>query len=439
MHADLGARSGPSASAAQEVTVEKMYKRITWRILPVLFLCYLVAYLDRVNVSFAKLQMLSDLKMSDAVYGLGAGIFFIGYFLFEIPSNMILHKVGARVWIARIMVTWGVLSALMAFVSSPALFYVLRFLLGAAEAGFYPGVLLYLSRWFPSARRGRITALFMAGNPVSGIIGGPISGLIMHGLGGVMGLTGWQWLFIAEGIPALILGVIVLFRLDDSIQQARWLSEPEKVLLNATFNDESKQKSIHSFAGVFRSPRVWLLCFIYFGISIGSNTFGFWQPTIIKNTGIGNPIVIGFLTSLPYIAALVCMLWAGRSADRHNERRWHVVVPLLIAAVGFIVCALYRNDPTVAMLGLMLIAVGVISSIPLFWALPTSFLGGAGAAAGIALINCTGNLGGFVSPVLVGWLTTTTHSLNAGLYLASAIAVLTGVLIIAFIPARLRV
>jgi D-galactonate transporter len=416
--------------------VNATFRKVTLRVLPLLFLCYLVAYLDRVNVSFAKLNMLTDLNFSSAVYGLGAGMFFIGYFLFEIPSNMILHRVGARRWIARIMITWGVLSAAMAWVQTPTAFYVLRFLLGMAEAGFYPGVLLYLTLWFPSARRGRITALFMAGNPVSGIIGGPLSGFIMHAFAGLLGFTGWQWLFLVEALPALILGVVVLFYLDDSVDKAKWLSAEEKKVLSQSIEADASTKTHVSVASVFRSPRVWLLCLVYFGISIGSNTFGFWQPTIIKDAGVGNPLFIGLLTTLPYIAALFCMLLAGRSADRMRERRWHVVIPILLAAIGFLMCALCKGQIVPSMFGLVLVAIGIICAIPMFWALPTSFLGGAGAAAGIALINCTGNLGGFVSPVIMGWLTTTTESLTSGLYLVTGWLVLTAALIIVFVPAK---
>lgn len=416
--------------------VNATFRKVTLRVLPLLFLCYLVAYLDRVNVSFAKLSMLTDLNFSSAVYGLGAGMFFIGYFLFEIPSNMILHRVGARRWIARIMITWGILSAMMAWVQTPTAFYVLRFLLGMAEAGFYPGVLLYLTLWFPSARRGRITALFMAGNPVSGIIGGPLSGFIMHAFAGVMGFTGWQWLFLVEAFPALILGIVVLIYLDDSVDKAKWLSGEEKAVLSQAIESDASSKTHVSVSSVFRSGRVWLLCLVYFGISIGSNTFGFWQPTIIKDAGVANPLFIGLLTTLPYIAALFCMLLAGRSADRMRERRWHVVIPILLAAIGFLICALCKEQIVASMFGLVLVAVGIICAIPMFWALPTSFLGGAGAAAGIALINCTGNLGGFVSPVIMGWLTTTTQSLTSGLYLVTGWLVLTGALVILFVPAK---
>lgn len=421
------------ASAFAQAT----FRRVTWRILPIFFVCYLVAYLDRVNVSFAKLQMLGDLRLSEAVYGVGAGIFFIGYCLFEVPSNMILHRVGARRWIARIMLTWGALSIAMAFVKGETSFYALRFLLGVAEAGFYPGVLFYLAQWFPASRRGRITALFMAGNPLSGIVGGPVSGLVMQGFGGTAGLASWQWLFIIEGIPALVLAVVVFLALSDRIEDARWLSPSEKAVLDQALAADAQAKTHRSFTSAFASPRVWLLCLVYFGVSIGSNTVGFWQPTIIKGAGIASPLAIGFLSALPYLVALGTMLAAGRSADRWHERRWHVVVPLVVTAAGLCLCAPLKGEIAPALACLSLAAAGIVTTIAMFWALPTAFLGGAAAAAGIALINATGNLGGFVSPTVMGWLTATTGSLDAGLYATAAWLVGTAVLVLAFVPAKL--
>jgi D-galactonate transporter len=416
---------------------EATFRRVTWRVLPLFFICYFVAYLDRVNVAFAKLQMLSDLHLSEAVYGVGAGIFFIGYCIFEVPSNMILHKVGARLWISRIMLTWGALSIAMVWAQGETSFYVLRFLLGVAEAGFYPGVLLYLSQWFPASRRGRITALFMAGNPLSGIIGGPVSGLVMQMFGGMLGLASWQWLFIIEGVPALILAAVVFFTLTDRIEDTRWLDASEKEVLHRALSADAQAKTHKSYSQAFGSARVWLLCLVYFGISIGSNTIGFWQPTIIKGSGISSPLTIGLLSSVPYLVALGAMLLAGRSADRLRERRWHVIVPLLATAIGLFLCAQFRSDLLPAMLCLCLSASGIVTTIAMFWALPTAFLDGAAAAAGIALINSTGNLGGFVSPAVMGWLAATTHSLDSGLYATSAWLVMTALLVLVFVPARL--
>lgn len=413
------------------------FRRAAWRFMPLLFICYVVAYLDRVNVGFAKLQMLNDLHFSEAVYGLGAGLFFIGYFFFEVPSNLLLHRLGARRWIARIMVTWALLSIATAWVSSPATFYAIRFFLGIAEAGFFPGMILYLTYWFPSHRRGRMTAVLMAGNPVSGIIGGPLSGLIMHALAGAAGLAGWQWLFIIEGVPAIVLGVMVFCFLDDRVADAKWLSDDEKAMISREINEDAVVRTHSSVKAIFTSPRVWLLCFILFGIIMGSYAIGFWQPTIIRNSGVSDPLIIGVLTIIPYTCALISMLLVSRSADRMRERRWHVSLPALAAAAGFCICAFSDNQLVPAMIGLTLATAGVISALPMFWALPTSFLGGAGAAAGIALINSTGNLAGFVSPAVIGWLKTETHTLSSGLFLVAGSLTLSALLILTRIPARI--
>jgi D-galactonate transporter len=422
--------SDPLPSSAEE----GVFRKLTWRVLPVLFICYFIAYLDRVNVSFAKLQMLGDLHLSEAVYGVGAGIFFLGYCLFELPSNMILHRVGARVWIARIMLTWGALSIAMVWVQGEVSFYVLRFLLGVAEAGFYPGVLLYLSQWFPSSRRGRITALFMVGNPMSGIIGGPVSGFIMQGLGGAGGLASWQWLFIVEGVPALLMAAVVFLTLSDRVEDAKWLSPDERSIVQHALVREAQAKTHSSFRSAFTSPRVWLLCLVYFGISIGSNTLGFWQPTIIRGSGSSNALTVGLLSAIPYLVALAAVLLAGRSADHFRERRWHVIMPMVATALGLFLCAPFKAEIVPAMVALCLAAAGIVTTITMFWALPTSFLGGAAAAAGIALINSVGNLGGFVSPTVMGWLAARTQSLDAGLYATSAWLLMTAVLVAMFVP-----
>ena len=421
---------------AERATVDATFRRAAWRFMPLLFVCYVVAYLDRVNVGFAKLQMLNDLHFSDAVYGLGAGLFFVGYFFFEIPSNLLLHRVGARRWIARIMVTWAVLSLVTAWVTTPATFYVVRFLLGVAEAGFYPGMILYLTYWFPSHRRGKMMAVLTAGNPVSGMIGGPLSGYIMHAFNGTAGYAGWQWLFIIEAVPAIFLGVVVYLFLDDRVQDATWLTEQEKSQIAREINGDAAKRTHGSVKAAFTSKWVWLLCLILFGIIMGSYALGFWQPTIIKSSGVNDPFIVGLLTVIPYTCALVSMILVGRHADQTRERRWHVSAPALVAALGFCICALSGNQLVPSMIGLSLAAAGIISALPMFWALPTSFLGGTGAAAGIALINSTGNLAGFVSPSVMGWLKTETHSLTSGLYLVAGFLTLSAILILFFLPAR---
>ena len=416
---------------------ERTYRKVTLRIVPFLFFCYLAAYLDRVNVAFAKLQMLTELKFSEQVYAFGASVFFIGYVLVEVPSNVILHRVGARLWIARIMVTWGLLSGAMAFVSTPLSFYVVRFLLGVAEAGFIPGVLLYLTYWYPARRRGRITAIFLTAIPMASVFGGPVSGWILNAAGGAYGLSGWQWLFLLETIPSLILGIVTLFYLDDRVATAKWLDEGEKQLIarNVAAEDEGKE-DMSQLSAAFRTPRVWLLGLIYFGIVSGIYLNSFWVPTIIKQTGVSDPLTIGLLTAIPYAAAVVAMIAVNTSADRMAERRWHALVPCLVTAAGFALTAWAGGNTVLAMAGLVLAVAGASSAQAAFWSLPAAFLGGAAAAAGIALVNSLGNLAGFTTNNIVGWLTGLTGSNSAGLYLFAAVLAASGALILA-VPARL--
>jgi D-galactonate transporter len=414
-----------------------LYSKIAWRIMPILFVSYIIAYLDRVNVGFAKLQMLADLKFSESAYGLGAGIFFLGYFVFEVPSNLILHRVGARVWICRVLVTWGIVSGCTALVRTPWEFYTVRFLLGLAEAGFFPGMILYLTYWFPSNRRAKMMAVLMAGNPVSGIIGGPLSGYILHYFSGSRHIAGWQWLFIIEAAPAVVLGVIIFYYLDDRVITSKWLSDKDKAVVAFEINDEASAKTHHTVRSVFTSPRVWLMAAIYFCMTSGSYALGFWQPTIIRQSGVKDPFDIGLLTMVPYTLALISMIVVGRHADKMRERRWHVIVPNIVAALGFILCTQAGNSTLIAMMGLTMAVVGVVTALPMFWALPTSFLGGTAAAAGIALVNCTGNLGGFFSPAIIGFLKTYTGTLNSGLFMVCGCMLMSSILIVTLVPAKL--
>jgi D-galactonate transporter len=415
---------------------EATYRKVGWRLIPLLLICYIIAYLDRVNVGFAKLQMLNDLGFSDMVYAVGAGIFFIGYFFFEVPSNIILHRVGARVWISRIMVTWGILSAGMMFVTTPTSFYVMRFLLGIAEAGFFPGIILYLTYWYPSHRRGHITSLFMTGIPLSGVIGGPLSGGIMKLFDGHNGWSGWQWMFLLEGIPAIVLGVVVFFFLDDRISRAKWLKPEEAALLEKNIAAEASEKEEESILKVLSSGRVWLMATIYFGFVMGIYGVSFWLPTIIKAMGVADPLQVGMMSAIPYGFAVVVMILVGRSADRRRERRWHVAIPALLGAVGLMLSVTWANDTVLAMAALTLATSGILCTLPLFWSLPTAFLAGTGAAAGIAMINSLGNLSGFISPYAVAWLKELTASTNAGMYLLSGVLVLSAVLTL-MVPARM--
>ena len=420
----------PIPAPASDALEQATYRKVMWRLIPFLFLCYVVAYLDRVNVGFAKLQMLTDLKFSDTVYGLGAGIFFIGYFLFEVPSNMILHRTGARVWIARIMVTWGVISSCMMFVTTPTMFYVLRFFLGVAEAGFFPGIILYLTYWFPSARRARVVALFMTAIALSGVVGGPLSGWIMQAFAGVNGWAGWQWLFLLEGIPSVLVGIGVYFYLDDSIAQAPWLTDAEKRLLIDNISRDEGSRADHSLKQVFRNGRVWLMASIYFCFIMGLYGISFWLPQLIKTAGVKDVLDVGLLTMIPYALAAVAMVLASRSSDRSGERRWHTAGAGFVGGIGLILSGIFGGDLALAMAALSLATMGILTSLPLFWTLPTSMLRGSAAAAGIALINAVGNLAGFVSPFMVGSIKDATGSTTAGLYVLAGSLFLGGILVL---------
>lgn len=413
-----------------------LYARVTRRLIALLFYCYVAAYLDRVNVGFAKLQMLGDLHFSETVYGLGAGIFFIGYFIFEVPSNIILHKVGARLWIARVMLTWGVISAAMVFVKTPTVFYILRFLLGVAEAGFFPGVILYLTYWFPAARRARIIALFMTGIPIAGVIGGPLSGWILNTMAGVQGLAGWQWLFLLEALPSLVLGAVVIAYLDDGIATARWLTTEEKDILSRRIAEDQQKVASHKLRDGFTTPRVWLLCVIYFCLVAGLYGAGFWLPTLIRRTGVESPLAIGMLTVLPNAVAVVTMVAVSRRSDASRERRWHLVTPALIGALGWLLTVRYGSQTAVALVGMTLAMAGVTTSLSQFWCLPTAILAGAAAATGIAVINSIGNLAGFVSPFVIGWIVDRTQSTDLGIY-ALAASMCIGSVLVLTMPGRI--
>ena len=427
MNPTLQASQAATAGMQADGSLEKRaYAKVFWRLVPFLMLCYVVAYLDRVNVGFAKLQMGQDLGFSETVFGLGAGIFFLGYFLFEVPSNLLLNRVGARIWIARIMITWGVLSACFVFVETSTSFYILRFLLGVAEAGFYPGVILYLTQWYPAHRRARIIAVFMSAIPVAGIFGNPLSGWIMDSFHGVSSMHGWQWMFLIEAAPAILVGIMVLIYLDNGIQQARWLDPDEKRLLQREVERDQAHgaKGPHSVAAVFRDARVWWMALIYFAFVMGQYALTFWLPTLVKATGVKGNLHIGLLSAIPFVCAIVAMNLFGRSADRRQERRWHLIVPALMGAIGFTVAASYTQNTVVSLAFLSLAAAGVLTCAPLFWSLPTAFLSGTAAAAGFAASNSVGNLAGFVSPYLIGYLKDLTGSTQIGMYVLAGALVL---------------
>jgi ACS family tartrate transporter-like MFS transporter len=388
---------------ANMVSERLLLSKLTRRLIPFMFLLYIVSYLDRINVGFAALQLNKALNFDPTVFGLGAGIFFIGYFIFEVPSNLILERVGPRRWIARILVTWGIISSAMMFVNGAAVFYVLRFLLGIAEAGFFPGMILYLTYWFPATARGRAVARFMTANAMAGVIGGPVSGFLLR-MNGAAGLAGWQWLFLFEGIPAVILGFVTLAYLPDGPTHAKWLSAEEKEWLAAKLereSDEVRRSGHHTLGQALRSGRVWTLAFIYFAVIMSFYGVSIWLPQIVQAFSGASDLLVGFISAIPYLAASIGMVLVGRSSDRSRERRFHVAALAFVGAAGLSAAAFLTN-PIAELGALCIAAVGIWGTLGPFWAMSSEFLSGTGAAAGIALINSVGNLGGFLGPYLVG-------------------------------------
>jgi sugar phosphate permease len=419
-------------SAAQtEVEESSVYAKVTRRLLPLLVLGYAISYLDRVNVSFAKLQMASDLHLSDTLYGLGAGIFFVGYFFADIPSNLLLHRFGARRWIARILVTWGLMSGAMAFASSPTTFYCLRFLLGIAEAGFFPGVIYYLMQWFPSNRRGSVTSIFYLGIPVSGLIGGPLSGFIISRLDGFAHLAGWRWMFLIEALPAVILGGFVFGLLEDRISSAKWLSASEKALLEHNIATDERSKVGMRLREVFTNRSVWLLGVALFLIVMGMYGIYFWLPTLIKESGVRDPLMVGLITAIPNVLSIIVMLVGGRLSDRKADRRRYLVTTAWIGAAALII-SVHSHTTAPVLFALTISTSCSMTMLPIFFTFPPALLHGRSAAAGIALINSLGVAAGFVAPYMTGALRDFTGSPAAGMYVLATCWVIAGALAMKF-------
>ncbi|WP_176100286.1 MFS transporter [Burkholderia cepacia] len=400
---------------------QALYRKLNWRLLPFLLLCYTFAYLDRVNIGFAKLSMQSDLGISDAVYGLGAGIFFLGYVLFEIPSNLLLPRIGARKTISRIMVLWGLTSAGMMFVHNETTFYGMRFLLGVFEAGFAPGMIFYLTYWYGQRRMAGVMAVVMLAGPIGGAFGSPLSAWLMTGLSGVHGLAGWQWMFIVEGLPCVLLGALALKVLSDRPADAAWLTDDEKRLLAAELH--APGAGHHSFGQVLRDPRVYLLAFAYFTIICGIYAVSFWLPSILKADGVTDTMQIGLYSMIPYVCAAIAMIVIGRRSDRRGERRFHSAVPALIGAIALAVATTANGNLVVSLVGMTIATSMIWAAYTVFWAIPSQYLKGDAAAGGIALINTIGLIGGFLSPTIIGAIHSATGSMAAGLLVMVALLV----------------
>lgn len=398
------------------VEEQVLYRKISWRLLPFLFLLFVVAYLDRINISFAKLQMGQDLRFSDTVYGIGAGIFFIGYFFFEVPSNLLLHRFGAKRWLARIIIVWGLVSMAMIWVDSVTSFYLFRFFLGVGEAGFFPGVIYYLTFWYPSTRRTQTVSLFLLAIPATGIVGSVLSAWIMQAFDQLQGLRGWQWLFLLEGVPAILLGGLCFWLLEDHPEQVGWLTTEEKQLLQRQLAQERQSATeATQLSQLIRLKAVWQLAVVYFLLASGLYGISFWLPQIIRDFGRSDLVMVGVLTAVPYFAAIVGMMAIAIHSDKTQERYWHLLICTVSTGMGFILSAVFQHHLILSLLSFSLATLGVLSSIAVFWSYPTRLLSGRVAAGGIALINSIGGLGGYLGPVLLGWVKDKTQLLESGL------------------------
>jgi MFS family permease len=425
--------------APTAVNEETLYRKLLWRIAPILFLCHTFSFLDRVNIGFAKLQMLGDLNIGESAFALGASMFFIGYIVLEIPSNIVLHRVGARKWIARIMLTWGIISAGTMFtaelarffgVSNSTMFYILRLLLGCCEAGFYPGMLLYINYWFPSDRQTKVTSGLLLALPISLVFGGPLSGWLMQQSHGMLGYSGWQWMLAIEGVPAIGLAFLVFFGLTDKISQARWLTDAEKRLLEKNVVAEREHKTYH-FGAALRDYRVWMVAGIIFTYATGWYGLSFWLPSIVRESGIKNTFHIGLLTAIPFVFAAAAMVFNAWHSSKTGERRWHAAIPAFMGGAGLILSAAFAGNVPVAIICLCVAASGVLGLTPVVWTYPGSLLSGTAAAAGIAMINSFGSLSGIAGSMITNTMKQLTGNINNGTYALGVVLLCTGVLVLA--------
>ncbi len=424
---------------SNEPTELSIVHKVAWRFMPLIMVCYFFAFFDRINIGFAKFQLQSELGLSATAYGLGASLFVLGYVLFEVPGNMILYRVGARKWISRILVTWGLATAAMVFVRSETQFYVVRFLIGASEAGFAPGILYYFTIWFPRTYRGRITSMLFLASACSGLIGAPIAGLVLSYMDGLMGLGGWRWLFVMGGLPCVLLGILIFVLLKDRIADAQFLTSSEKTMLADSVSREHRHANVgHSLSGAFKTPGFLMLGLLYFLIQMASYGLNFWGPDLIHTSGVHDSAVIGILTAVPYVFGAVTMLLLGRLSDVTGKRTTYLTMLLLAGAAAFILSGIFAHNTALLVCALALMGSGVVASIPMFYTLPAKILVGGGAAGGIALINTLGQLGGLVSPVMVGGVRDLTGSTTPALYVIAGLCLLAAGIVTFGLPNTVR-
>jgi MFS family permease len=430
------ATHGPASESAGSFDEDRVYRKIRWRLMPLLFVCYIVAYLDRVNIGVAKLKMLGDLHFDNAIYAFGASVFFWGYIIFEVPSNLLLEKLGARIWIARIMISWGVVSTAIAFVEplarlvgmSPAnMFYLLRFLLGACEAGFAPGVILYLSYWFPSRRQSQALGAFFLALPVGTMLGAPLSGWILDALNGALNLRGWQWMFVLEGLPAAALGGVVLHWLHDRPDNVRWLSDSEKAFVNLNLTQRQSQKR-HEFSAALTDVRIWVLCAIYLAYATGFYGLAFWLPTIIQSAGIKSSFHVGLLTAIPYAISALYMTFHAMHARRTEERRLHTALPVLIGGLALVLSAVWFPNLVISLFFMTIAVSGLMAVMTVIWSLPAGFLSGTAAAAGIAIVSSVGSLSGILGSFVSSVAFELTGTMKSGTYVLGGLMAVSGVI-----------